>query len=114
MSRVRVLFSTMFALTMLSATALAQQSWDTTINNSTRFKVLGDFANAAVIDNETGLVWERSPAQILASSSDSCDTTSNVTSWDMAFLCCIKRNVGGRMGWRLPTVWELSTLLDMT
>ena len=34
------------------------QNWDQVLPAATRFVVLQDFANAAVRDNETGLVWE--------------------------------------------------------
>jgi len=56
--------------------------------------------NAAVRDNETGLVWEQSPATIILTWSDA------------RFLCT--RTIGGRKGWRLPSVHELASLVDPT
>ena len=35
------------------------ESWDDQINNATRFKVLPEFNNEAVLDKETELVWQR-------------------------------------------------------
>ena len=74
-------------------------SWDKQINNSGRFKVLDDFADAAVLDKETGLVWDQSP-----------DTTTQ--NWFSALVHCYQREVGGRKGWRLPTIEELASLVD--
>ena len=75
-------------------------SWDTKIDDATkRFRVLGDFNNEAVLDRETGLVWERSPL-----------TTTH--QWSRARHQCTNRTTGGRRGWRLPSVHELATLLD--
>jgi hypothetical protein len=53
----------------------------------------------AVLDRETGLVWERTRGE-------------NQTDWDSAIRDCHDRNVGDRGGWRLPTVAEMLSLLD--
>ena len=69
--------------------------------NSDRFKCI--FGGAAVLDLETGLVWERSPVT----------TTYSMRSSDqnVAFRECLNRGVGGKSGWRLPTIPELASLL---
>jgi hypothetical protein len=64
-----------------------------------RFVVLAAFNNDAVLDKETGLVWERSP-----------QTTS--AKWSVARRTCIEKSVGGQKGWRLPSLQELTTLVD--
>ena len=40
----------------------ATPSWDQQLPAATRFIVLSNWNSAAVLDRETGLVWERSPA----------------------------------------------------
>lgn len=79
----------------------ATPSWDQTLPAATRFIVLSNFAGAAVLDRDTGLVWERSP-----------DTTGRT--WPFAQYHCNDRNVGNRKGWRLPTIQELASLIDPT
>ena len=76
------------------------KSWSNVIPNaSKRFVVLADFANAAVLDRETGLVWEQAPDMIHRT-------------WADARLSCVSKVVGSRMGWRLPSFPELASLID--
>jgi hypothetical protein len=74
-------------------------TWDRIIPGPSRFKVLPQLGNAAVLDKETGLVWEKAP-----------DTAGEA--WIDAVRGCYGKIVGGRFGWRLPTIEELSTLVD--
>jgi len=64
-----------------------------------RFVILPAFNSEAVLDKKTGLVWERSP-----------QTTS--ARWTVAHRTCIEKNVGGQKGWRLPSLEELTSLVD--
>jgi hypothetical protein len=78
-------------------------SWDQQIPSAQRFIVLSDWGNAAVLDKETGLVWEKEP-------------DSYRLSWYDAFglAGCRYRATGNRRGWRPPSVEELSSLADPT
>lgn len=75
------------------------QNWDHQLPAHRRFTALSDFNDQAVRDNETGLVWERSPSSI-------------VTGWSDAINFCIRREVAGRKGWHLPMIEQLSSLVD--
>jgi len=61
----------------------------------------GDTTDDMVLDKETSLVWERSPGATATSD------------WGAAVTHCYQLEVGGRKGWRLPTIEELATLIDM-
>jgi uncharacterized protein DUF1566 len=74
-------------------------SWDKAMPASQRFAVLAAFNNEAVLDKETGLVWEKSPQ-------------SAAVSLPNARLACSNKAVGGRKGWRLPALPELASLVD--
>ena len=74
-------------------------AWSLKLDASKRFEtVLG---GEAVLDWETGLVWEKSP-----------DSTTK--DWSDAIYYAYNKTVGGRDGWRLPTVEELKSLVDRT
>ena len=93
-----------------SAAAMDLESWDKQIDKaSKRFKVLSDFNNAAVLDKETGLVWEKSPGD--TDNDTDVDMDDRLT-WDNARFHCVDKAVGGRKGWRLPSVVELASLVD--
>lgn len=75
------------------------QNWSKKLPSASRFTVLSDFGNAAVRDDETGLVWEKT-----------LETTE--LSWSDARNACADKDVGGRKGWRLPSISELASLVD--
>ena len=80
-------------------TGFIPPAWSQKLRASERFQLVLD--NAAVLDKETGLVWEKSP-----------DTTKR--NWTTAISYAYNKTVGGRDGWRLPTVEELKSLVDKT
>lgn len=71
-------------------------------SNCPRFEVLADWNNEAVLDKETGLVWEQSP---------SSDGTFH---WGYAQFYCTGLTKGNRKGWRVPAIQELASLVDPT
>ncbi len=80
----------------------AEPSWGQKLSAATRFIVLTDWNNEAVLDRETGLVWEQTL------------TGGTTATWDSIRSVCITRTIGGRKGWRLPSVPELASLVDPT
>jgi hypothetical protein len=75
-------------------------AWNQKIDAATRFLVLTNWNSEAVLDKETGLVCEHSPL-----------SPPNLT-WFQAKEACLKRTIGNRRGWRLPSVHELASLVD--
>ena len=79
--------------------------WDQNLPAAQRFVILAAFSSAAVLDKNTGLVWEQAP-----------DAT--LKSWSNATLSCIRKVVpappalAGTRGWRLPSVVELASLVS--
>ena len=73
--------------------------WDTNHPSSSRFVKLAAFNNQAVLDKNTGLVWDQAPDGILLP-------------WGGAASRCVNRKVGGTVGWRLPSVVELKSVQD--
>ena len=71
--------------------------WTDKIPVTKRFKLVLD--GFAVLDNETGLVWEKTPSE-------------SVYNWNDAVVYCRHKAIGGRMGWRLPVVEELASLIE--
>ncbi len=79
-------------------TTASAPTWHQILPAAERF-VLVMNNNEAVLDKETGLVWERSTS-----------ATSYV--WEDAISHCADVVIGGRKGWRLPAIEELATLVD--
>jgi hypothetical protein len=92
------------AATIAPGPYYATPSWDQTLPAATRFIVLTNMSSQAVLDRETGLVWEQAP-----------DAPTTYTWSDVqASFHCNRSTVGGRQGWRLPTIQELASLIDPT
>jgi len=73
--------------------------WDTNNPSASRFTTAFP---GAVLDKNTGLVWEQAP-----------DTT-NYYYGDDATSFCVNKTVGNTRGWRLPSVAELASVIDPT
>ena len=86
------------ALMSVAATAFGQDAWDHT--NAPRFQLLAPLASQAVLDRETDLLWERSPS-------------GAAFTWFGAQDRCNRLVVGNRMGWRVPTIQELTSILSI-
>jgi len=86
-------------------TMAATPPWSQKLEAAERFELVLKKWNgvmwvySAVLDKETGLVWQR-------------DTDNTLRSHNEAFTYCYNKEIGGRRGWRLPTVEELSSLVD--
>jgi hypothetical protein len=76
-------------------------AWSKTLQCDTtacpRFELV--LGGAAVLDHETGLVWEQSPS-------------NTPVVWAIAVKNCQRVVVGGRKGWHLPTIEQLLSLVD--
>jgi Protein of unknown function (DUF1566) len=81
-----------------AALAAGFPTWSSKLTKG-RFPVLPRFNSEAVFDKETGLVWEKSP-------------NTGTFTWVDALAQCYTLEVGGRKGWRLPTIEELASLVD--
>ena len=77
----------------------ALPSWDQQLPAAQRFIVLTNWGSAAVLDRETGLVWQRTPSNANAD-------------WNQAMNTCRLEKTGGRAAWRLPSIEELQSLID--
>ena len=82
-----------------SRAVLCDPSWNQTLPAATRFIVLTNMNSEAVLDRETGLVWEKEPGV-------------SARDWRVSSTHCTLLSLGGRKGWRLPTIQDLASLID--
>jgi hypothetical protein len=76
-------------------------TWDQVLPASERFVLV--MGGAGVLDKETGLVWEKLPTSV-----------GDSVIWSSALSGCADLFKGGRLGWRLPALQELLSLVDPT
>lgn len=74
-------------------------SWSHKLPASERFVLVLD--GEAVLDKETGLVWEKVLGVV-------------PKSWESGITQCLTLSKGGRRGWHLPTAEQLLSLVDPT
>jgi hypothetical protein len=74
------------------------QNWQKAHPAAARFVILPAFNDDAVLDKETGLVWELAPQ-------------ATTVTWNQARTACTNRTVGGQKGWRLPAPAEMRSLV---
>src|SRR5687767_5947264 len=96
-----LLSAPVFAQTVANGPYYAVPSWDQTLPAAQRFILLANMNQEAVLDRETGLVWQKTPI-------------ANVNSRGSAVTACQQVKTGARQGWRLPRVDELMTLADVS
>ena len=96
------------SLVLLAGQAVAQQGpsplapqWSQKLPATQRFDLV--FGGEAVLDKETGLVWQR-----LVWGAPPWWT------WAGARTQCNVSLIGGRLGWHLPTVEQLTSLIDVS
>jgi len=82
----------------------APPAWARKMPVNARFVLLKNWNFEAVLDRETGLVWERSPVP--------APEEPELQQWVSARYVCADKVIGDRKGWRLPSFAELSSLLD--
>lgn len=99
LSKLRILTVILSTIIVSSCARPCLKPWNEKDNTTNRFEILASFNNEAVLDHETGLVWERSPS-----------TEGRI--WVNAMADCYKKNIGGRLGWRLPAIEEIASLVD--
>ncbi|MFH2066759.1 MAG: DUF1566 domain-containing protein [Pseudomonadota bacterium] len=75
-------------------------SWHQKLPVSERFVSVMD--NEAVLDKETGLVWARNA------------NLDGKKDWQDAINYCYQISIADRKGWRLPTIDELASIIDMS
>ena len=74
-------------------------TWSRILPAAERFElVMGD---EAVLDKETGLVWAQN-----------ANLYNGTRDWQQAINYCRNLSIADRKGWRLPTVEELSSLIE--
>jgi len=92
-----VLLGGLLALAASLMVAPAESAETSGASSQSRFTLM--LGGEGVQDTKTGLIWEQSP-----------DAIHDV--WRESVARCLTKSIGGRKGWRAPTVEELKSLID--
>jgi hypothetical protein len=84
-----------------STIAESAYTWSKTISGSARWE--SALGGTAYLDRETGVVWAAN-----------ANLSGQQMTWYEAMDWAQNEVIGGRSGWRLPTVEEMQSLVDMT
>jgi hypothetical protein len=89
----------------------AQYGWDSTPTQKQKYtRTTPVFDQPVVQDNVTGLLWQACPA---GTSGKNCAAGSSMgMNWNTALAYCDSLDWGGRLDWRLPDPYELSSIVD--
>lgn len=84
-------------LTFALLVCLSQHAWSELIDNG----------NGTVTDTKTNLTWQEDSAR---------DGVGNfrLTDWNEALYFCESLELGGKQDWRLPTIIEMETIIDIS
>lgn len=88
-------------LNRLSSWGDLAHSWSVALPVAERYVVLADLNDEAVLDRNTGLVWQRTPNTVIPE-----------LTWSEARYHCLNTVIGGQKGWRLPLAAELTSLME--
>ncbi len=90
-------------------TTQTRPAWDRRLPASHRFVVVPDFGGEAVLDLHTMLVWETAPGDTFP---DGVIDADDKVGENHAKQHCLEQADGRVLGWRLPSLFELLSLVD--
>jgi hypothetical protein len=108
-------FGGFIALALIAPPAEAknQVDWSKIQSGKGRFKVLKEFGQQAVLDKSTGLVWELAPGDTDGDGDVDGDDQLVWGGADGATRYCSNLVLNGYMGFKLPSIHQLTSLLDL-
>ncbi len=101
------------ALIAPSAEAMNQVDWSKIQSGKGRFTGLKAFDRQAALDKSTGLVWELMPGDTDDDGDVDADDQLEWSGADGAARYCSNLVLNGQMGFKLPSLHQLTSLLDL-
>ncbi|MBN2714411.1 MAG: DUF1566 domain-containing protein [Deltaproteobacteria bacterium] len=107
----------------------AQYGWDASHASADRYtRILSTSGEPVVQDNSTGIFWQGCPAGLSGNSCEAGEVSKRVCSevdcqdafipneyaWEDAVAYCDQLDWGGYTDWRLPDIFELHSIVDLS